>query len=301
VNKTLSPGGDPGPFNLQIDGSTAGTGANVGNGGTTGAVTVTATTHTVGETAGTSTDLANYSTVIGGDCASNGSVTVNSGDAKVCSITNTRKSATLTLQKTWVNARSGETATVTSSGFTNNASSGLSTSTGNNTTAGSSVTVFAGESGTISEVLSNSGNYNAVLSCTGNGTPLSGSTPGSTLTINPADTAITCTITNTRKGATLTLKKTWVNGAINDAATVTSTGFTNNASSGLSTSTGNNTTTGSAVSVSAGESGQINESFSRHPVHVRQSQRGCSPAPRSRYGGSGPAEPGENVGNGRYD
>ena len=70
---------------------TAGTGGNVGNGGTTGAVQVTAGAHTVGETAGTATSLADYTSVIGGDCLPNGSVTVADGDNKVCTITNTRK------------------------------------------------------------------------------------------------------------------------------------------------------------------------------------------------------------------
>lgn len=36
INKVVVPSDDSGKFNLQIDGSTAGTGANVGNGGTTG-------------------------------------------------------------------------------------------------------------------------------------------------------------------------------------------------------------------------------------------------------------------------
>src|SRR5207247_6005409 len=51
VNKVLNPAGDTGKFNLQIDGSTAGTGASVGNGGTTGAIVVTiGAAHTVSET-----------------------------------------------------------------------------------------------------------------------------------------------------------------------------------------------------------------------------------------------------------
>src|SRR5205823_424515 len=82
----------------QIDGSPAGTGANAACGGTTGAVTVTATTHTVGETAGTGTDLANYTSVISGDCTAAGSVTLAAGDNKICTITNTRK-PTLTVNK----------------------------------------------------------------------------------------------------------------------------------------------------------------------------------------------------------
>ena len=131
---------------------------------------------------------------------------INAADtAIVCTFTNTRKSATLTLAKTWVNGVSGDTATVTNSGFTNNATSGLSVSSGNNTTTGSPVTVFAGESGTISVSFSvgSAGNYTAVIACSGNATPLA----GSTLTMNGADTAITCTFTDTRKSATLTSPK----------------------------------------------------------------------------------------------
>lgn len=90
VNKILNPTTDTGLFNLQIDGVTAGTGANVGHNGTTGAVSVNAGTHTVSETAGTGTDLADYASVIGGDCATNGSVTLALGETKTCTITNTR-------------------------------------------------------------------------------------------------------------------------------------------------------------------------------------------------------------------
>ena len=89
VNKVLIPSDDTGVFNLRIDTVTEGTGANVGNGGTTGSITVTPGQHTVDETAGTATDLANYNSVIGGDCATDGTVTLVAGDNKVCTITNT--------------------------------------------------------------------------------------------------------------------------------------------------------------------------------------------------------------------
>jgi hypothetical protein len=91
VRKVLSPDTDPGKFNLQID--TVTKAANVGDGGTTGALVVTAGAHTVGETAGTGTNLADYDTVIGGDCTAGGNVTLVAGDVKVCTITNTRKAA----------------------------------------------------------------------------------------------------------------------------------------------------------------------------------------------------------------
>jgi Ice-binding-like len=116
-----------------------------------------------------------------------------------CTITNTLipPTATLTLRKTWaVNSIAGNTATVTSIGFPTNASSGLSTALlAGNTTTGGSVTVSAGDTGTISEAfgVGAAANYTATLACTGNNTPLA----ASTLTVNAADVAIVCTETNT--------------------------------------------------------------------------------------------------------
>jgi uncharacterized repeat protein (TIGR01451 family)/fimbrial isopeptide formation D2 family protein len=186
------------------------------------------------------------------------SFTMPADSGVACAFTNTRRQASLTLTKQWVDARVGETATVSTAGFTNNATSGTSTSTGNNATVGTAVTVYAGETGTISELLSDAANYDPVLTCTGNALPLS----GGALTISPTDTAITCTQTNTRRQATLTLAKAWIDGLPGDTATVTSSGFENAASSGVSTSTGNNVTTGAAVTVFAGESGTLSEALS---------------------------------------
>ena len=89
VRKVLSPAGDPGRFNLRIDGTVRASG--VGSGGSTGAIEVSAGTHTVSETAAPGTDLANYTRTIGGDCAPGGSVTVAAGQSKTCTITNVRK------------------------------------------------------------------------------------------------------------------------------------------------------------------------------------------------------------------
>ena len=58
VTKELVPATDSGKFNLLIDGQAKAT--NVGDGGTTGTQTVPPGTHTVGESAGTATDLADY-------------------------------------------------------------------------------------------------------------------------------------------------------------------------------------------------------------------------------------------------
>ena len=97
VTKVLAPAGDTGKFNLLIDGQAKAT--DVGDGGTTGVQTVLPGTHTVGEAAGTATDLANYDATL--SCTDtahtsepadmDGSVQVDAGDAWECVITNARK------------------------------------------------------------------------------------------------------------------------------------------------------------------------------------------------------------------
>jgi len=89
VIKVLLPNTDNGKFNLQIDGVTRA--ANVGNGGTTGAVAVNAGLHTVTETAVTGTNLADYITVIGGACDASGNITLALAENKTCTITNTKR------------------------------------------------------------------------------------------------------------------------------------------------------------------------------------------------------------------
>ncbi|MFQ5578773.1 MAG: choice-of-anchor Q domain-containing protein, partial [Anaerolineae bacterium] len=104
VTKIVLPASDAGRFNLQIDGASVVTG--VGDGGSTGAVTVTVGSHTVAETAATGTTLANYSASTGGDCNPDGSITLAAGDNGTCVITNVRKPA-LTLVNTVVNDDGG--------------------------------------------------------------------------------------------------------------------------------------------------------------------------------------------------
>jgi hypothetical protein len=72
-------------FNLQIDGVTVR--ANV-NSGSTGPQLVTPGSHRVGETGGTGTPLSVFTTVIGGDCAADGTVNLAEGDSKTCTVTN---------------------------------------------------------------------------------------------------------------------------------------------------------------------------------------------------------------------
>lgn len=85
---------DPAKFNLRIDGVTYA--ANVGDGGTTGAITMLPGTHTVSETPGLNANMSNYQARIScsdGSAAYGTSlqVTVALGDQLNCTITNTRK------------------------------------------------------------------------------------------------------------------------------------------------------------------------------------------------------------------
>jgi len=97
VKKVVAPAGDTGRFNLLVDGQAKA--PNVGDGGTTGDVSVATGSHTVGESAGTATSLGDYSastscvdTAHPSDPAdTDGSVQVDKGDHWVCTITNTRK------------------------------------------------------------------------------------------------------------------------------------------------------------------------------------------------------------------
>src|SRR5207237_365440 len=102
VNKVCVPSTDNGKFNLQIDGSTAGTGANAACGGTTGAVLSSIGAHSVGETAGTGTSLGDYfAPVFDGACDAQGNVTLAAGDNAVCTITHHR-APTITVNKVCV-------------------------------------------------------------------------------------------------------------------------------------------------------------------------------------------------------
>ncbi len=100
VTKACVPSNDGGKFNLKI-GSTVDkadalcTAGISGTDNTTGAIELPTGTYTVSETAGTGTDLGNYSAAIGGACSSVGSVTLAYGDNKTCTITNTRRKFTI--------------------------------------------------------------------------------------------------------------------------------------------------------------------------------------------------------------
>jgi len=106
VKKTLVPSSDAGMFDLSVDGAVKASG--VGNGGTTGAVSVNTGTHAASEAAHAGTLIGDYTSTwscsTNGGAATTGSgtsisgITVAKGDAVVCTFTNTRK-AQLTVVK----------------------------------------------------------------------------------------------------------------------------------------------------------------------------------------------------------
>ena len=126
VVKNTVPSNDNGLFNLKIEGTTYAT--NIGNAGTTGEIYVDEDDDiTVSETAGTGTQLSNYTTSLvcknnngAGNTVESGTPTDNTtrsdtisdndiedGDRIVCVFTNTRKSGTLNVSKVVVNGDTG--------------------------------------------------------------------------------------------------------------------------------------------------------------------------------------------------
>lgn len=175
-------------------------------------------------------------------------VVMPSGTSLTCTWTNARKSATLVVRKTWVNALTTNAVTVATTGLINNAALASVANSANETDTNAAVTVYAAEAATLAESFTsgNGSNYTQALACTGNATALA----GSTLTVNPADTAIICTFTNSRIAQQLRLAKLWSGATSGHSASATTTGGTANPSF---SSTAPNATTGTAVTVRAGD------------------------------------------------
>jgi uncharacterized repeat protein (TIGR01451 family) len=191
-------------------------------------------------------------------------LTIGAGETNIiCTYTNSRIGQLLTLAKAWgANNTAGHIASATTTGGTNNASFTATAPTGG---PGTAVTVYSGDVVTLpAESYAGgaaSGFYNESVACTGGTTLASGAT-GRTITISNSTTATTCTYTNTRRTATLTLRKTWVNAIVNNAVTVSTSGFIANTSFASTANTANETDTiGAPLTVYAGNSGTIAENF----------------------------------------
>jgi hypothetical protein len=210
VNKLCNPTSDSGKFNLQIDGQTAGTGADaICQTGTTGVVPVNAGNHTVGETQGTGTNLANYSSAIGGDCGTDGTVSLALGENKVCTITNT-KQAVLKVQKTCVGGTGEFTFGV--SGVTLGDSTWDCAET--KTVVGPTAAAANLKAYTITETVPSDWSLTAI-SCTAAtgaiGPNDSKTATSATVTLDAGDD-ITCTFANTKRGQITIVKQVAIGG-----------------------------------------------------------------------------------------
>ncbi|MCB1657984.1 MAG: hypothetical protein KDI39_07135, partial [Pseudomonadales bacterium] len=171
-----------------------------------------------------------------------------------CSFTN-RKTAQLTLRKTWVNANVNDEVTVATTGGAVNLSLVSTANTANETDTSLTLAVLSGDTLTLSETFNvgSAANYNASVACTG----ATDTNLADGLTINAADSNIVCTYTNTRKTATFRLAKAWgANSIAGNVANIgATTGLTNNTTAFTSTASTN--TNGATVTVYAGETATL--------------------------------------------
>ena len=212
VRKVLSPSNDPGRFNLQIDTTTKK--ADAANGDTTGKQTVSAATHSVGETAGTASSLSDYTSAIvckdeGGTGAilASGSdagplnVSVAEGADVVCTITNTRKSTPtgqLEVRKVLSPSNDPGRFNLQIDTTTKKADAANGDTTGKQTV--SAATHSVGETAGTASSLSD---YTSAIVCKdegGTGAILASGSDAGPLNVSVAEGAdVVCTITNTRK------------------------------------------------------------------------------------------------------
>ena len=171
----------------------------------------------------------------------------------LCTFNNT-KQRTLTLRKTWVNARLNDAATITATGLNSFASVADSA---NETDTAAAQAVNVGSTITLGENISTGvGLYNAALSCTRNNDSSAVTVTSNNLTMPDAD--VTCTYTNSRKSANLTLSKVWSNAKLNDAINITATGLTTFSSVA---NAANETDNAAAQTVYAGDNISFSETF----------------------------------------
>ena len=203
VKKVLVPAADPAKFDLSVGTTTVATA--VGNGGSGLENAIAGVPVTVAEIASGATVLSNYDSSlscvdaatnaavgVASNAGTSGSITTGVGQSIVCTFTNTKKNATVTLAKTWSGATINDTVSVTATGLTSlnsvaNIASETDTGQAQIVTSGSVITLA--ENYTTGEPAQ----YTSTLACTGNTNPL----VGNVLTVAPADTAVVCTYSNT--------------------------------------------------------------------------------------------------------
>src|SRR5439155_16665821 len=152
-------------------------------------VVTTGVAHTVSEALATGTSLSNYDVVIGGNCAADGTVTLQAGDSKLCTITNTRKSHKVTLTKVLLPSGDSGRFDLTAAGTTVQ-NQGDGGSAQNTSVAVGTANVTVGEIANVANG-ANLTNYTSALTCTGATIPAS--TTSATFTM--PDNDVSCIVT----------------------------------------------------------------------------------------------------------
>jgi uncharacterized repeat protein (TIGR01451 family)/LPXTG-motif cell wall-anchored protein len=146
-----------------------------------------------------------------------------------CTFTNTRKQANLVVTKSWGNSPVGNgTVDLAITGFVGGNDPGVNSNDAVANDDDANATIYAGETVSVSEAFTNgaAANHNTSLACvdaSGNLVSSTGQLSGG-FTVAATPTDVTCTFTNVRKQARLTLHKNWINGQAGDQALLTITG-----------------------------------------------------------------------------
>ncbi|WP_369632073.1 MULTISPECIES: hypothetical protein [unclassified Variovorax] len=195
----------------------------------------------------------------GGGSLSGNLLTLGNADAGlpiICEITNTAKTATVTLAKTWSGAIVNDAVSVTGTGLTTLASVANAAA---ETDTGTAQAVPVGSVITLAESFTtgSAANYTSALSCTG-----TSGLSGNTLTVGAADTAIVCTYANTRKTAAVTLSKSWSGAIAGDKVNLTVSGGAAEVTGATAgTSTAPATTTNATATAASGATVTLAEAF----------------------------------------
>ncbi|MGQ3892890.1 beta strand repeat-containing protein, partial [Legionella sp. CNM-4043-24] len=265
-------GGGGGPCQPAVNNPNGGGGGGSGFGGSGGSTIRGNTGTAFGGGAATGTSDAQYvaGVSVGGYCAGS---SCPGGDGLVA-IQWTKPTMRVRKRST------GGVATFNFTGTNGYSAEGITTVTPGTIRAGTTQTLTStGVATTITEAAV-AGFTLTDISCSGLGT-------GGTATVNlgsrqvtlnaaavAEDANITCTFTN-KAPVSLSLRTTWVNGKVNDAVTLSSSGFPSNTSVN-SISTGNNSTTSSAVSLLSGDVGTISQSFTTGSASNYNSTLSCT-------------------------
>ena len=194
----------------------------------------------------------------------------DAGTTVKCKFVNERKTMTLKLQKAWVNGHAGDTAQLAIDGINDGNATSTATSTlgtvidSDPRRHGHGLRRRDGDAQRDSSIPG--ANYNSSLACGAHAVTYSAGARTGSIAIAPADAAstVTCTYTNTRKSATLTVEKTWNDPVGGPSVTLAASGGLSAGLTGTTTSTSptNLVAPGApTMTIFAGETINVSEAF----------------------------------------